>query len=78
MTTVSISSNDRTDMKDAFQAGLSELLGREVEISEPLLLAGGAPGWPVGAEGRCSSVRRRAVVSSMARSTMARTNEARW
>ena len=25
-------------MRDVFQAGLSELLGREVEISEPVLL----------------------------------------
>src|SRR5260370_621010 len=42
MTTVSICGNDRTDMRDAFQAGLAELLGREVEISEPVLLASGA------------------------------------
>jgi aminoglycoside phosphotransferase (APT) family kinase protein len=63
MATVSISSDDRTDMKDAFQAGLSELLGREVEISEPVLLAGGASkeAWAVDAGGRHLLVRRAAA-----------------
>jgi aminoglycoside phosphotransferase (APT) family kinase protein len=50
-------------MKDAFQAGLSELLGREVEISEPVLLAGGASkeAWAVDAGGERLLVRRAAV-----------------
>src|SRR5476649_2928587 len=63
MTTVSICGNDRIDMKDAFQAGLSELLGREVEISEPVLLAGGASkeAWSVDAGGERLLVRRAAV-----------------
>ena len=63
MTTVSISSNDRTDMRDVFQAGLSELLGREVEISEPVLLAGGASkeAWSVDAGGERLIVRRAAA-----------------
>jgi aminoglycoside phosphotransferase (APT) family kinase protein len=63
MTTVSISSNDRTDMKDAFQATVSDLLGREVEISEPVLLAGGASkeAWSVDADGERLIVRRAAA-----------------
>jgi aminoglycoside phosphotransferase (APT) family kinase protein len=50
-------------MKDAFQAGLSELLGHEVEISEPVLLAGGASkeAWAVDAGGERLLVRRAAV-----------------
>jgi aminoglycoside phosphotransferase (APT) family kinase protein len=50
-------------MKDAFQAGLSELLGRKVEISEPVLLAGGASkeAWAVDASGEQLLVRRAAV-----------------
>jgi aminoglycoside phosphotransferase (APT) family kinase protein len=50
-------------MKDAFQAGLSELLGREVEISEPVLLAGGASkeAWAVDADGEPLLVRRAAA-----------------
>lgn len=50
-------------MKDAFQAGLSELLGHEVEISEPVLLAGGASkeAWAVDAGGEQLLVRRAAV-----------------
>jgi aminoglycoside phosphotransferase (APT) family kinase protein len=50
-------------MKDAFQAGLSELLGREVEISEPVLLAGGASkeAWAVDAAGEPLLVRRAAA-----------------
>ena len=50
-------------MKDAFQAGLSKLLGSEVEISEPVLLAGGASkeAWAVDADGERLLVRRAAV-----------------
>ena len=50
-------------MKDAFQAGLSELLGREVEITEPVLLAGGASkeAWSVDAGGERLIVRRAAA-----------------
>lgn len=50
-------------MKDAFQAGLSELLGREVEISEPVLLAGGASkeAWAVDAGGERLLIRRAAA-----------------
>jgi aminoglycoside phosphotransferase (APT) family kinase protein len=50
-------------MRDAFQAGLSELLGLEVEISEPVLLAGGASkeAWAVDAGGERLLVRRAAV-----------------
>jgi len=50
-------------MKDAFQAGLSELLGREVEITEPVLLAGGASkeAWAVDADGERLLVRRAAA-----------------
>ncbi|HEX7526800.1 MAG TPA: phosphotransferase family protein [Gaiellaceae bacterium] len=50
-------------MKDAFEAGLSELLGRTVEISEPVLLAGGASkeAWAVDAGGEQLLVRRAAV-----------------
>ncbi len=63
MTTVSMSSNDRTDMRDAFQAALAEILGREVEISEPVLLAGGASkeAWSVDADGERLLVRRAAA-----------------
>jgi aminoglycoside phosphotransferase (APT) family kinase protein len=63
MATVSINRDDRTDMKDAFQAGLSELLGGEVEISEPVLLAGGASkeAWAVEAGGEQLLVRRAAA-----------------
>ena len=63
MTTVSMSSNDRTDMRDAFQAALAEMLGREVEISEPVLLAGGASkeAWSVDADGERLLVRRAAA-----------------
>jgi len=50
-------------MKDAFEAGLSELLGRTVEISVPVLLAGGASkeAWAVDAGGERLLVRRAAV-----------------
>src|SRR3982074_339571 len=76
MTTVSISSNDRTDMKDAFQAGLSESLGHEVEISEPVLLAGGASkeAWSVDAGGERLLVRR-AAGGGIHRHTLSLENE---
>jgi aminoglycoside phosphotransferase (APT) family kinase protein len=58
-----MSSNDRTDMRDAFQAALTEILGREVEISAPVLLAGGASkeAWSVDADGERLLVRRAAA-----------------
>jgi len=51
------------DVREAFQAALSEVLGREVEISEPVLLAGGASkeAWAVDAGGEGLLVRRAAV-----------------
>ena len=50
-------------MREAFQTALSGLLGREVEISEPVLLAGGASkeAWAVDADGRRLLVRRAAA-----------------
>jgi aminoglycoside phosphotransferase (APT) family kinase protein len=50
-------------MREAFQRGLSEMLGREVEISEPVLLAGGASkeAWAVDAGGERLIVRRAAA-----------------
>src|SRR5216684_2669153 len=50
-------------MREAFQKGLSELLGREVEVSEPVLLAGGASkeAWAVDAGGERLIVRRAAA-----------------
>src|SRR5712671_4332304 len=50
-------------MKEAFQKGLSGLLGREVEVSEPVLLAGGASkeAWAVDAGGERLIVRRAAA-----------------
>ena len=50
-------------MKEAFQRGLSEVLGREVEITEPVLLAGGASkeAWAVDAGGERLIVRRAAA-----------------
>jgi aminoglycoside phosphotransferase (APT) family kinase protein len=51
------------DVREPFQQGLSQLLGREVEISEPVLLAGGASkeAWAVDADGERLLVRRAAV-----------------
>jgi aminoglycoside phosphotransferase (APT) family kinase protein len=51
------------DMREAFQQALSRMLGREVEVSEPVLLAGGASkeAWSVDAEGEPLLVRRAAV-----------------
>jgi aminoglycoside phosphotransferase (APT) family kinase protein len=50
-------------MREAFQKSLSELLGREVAVSEPVLLAGGASkeAWAVDADGERLLVRRAAV-----------------
>ena len=50
-------------MREAFQRGLSELLGREVDVSEPVLLAGGASkeAWAVDAGGERLIVRRAAA-----------------
>src|SRR5207249_11478822 len=50
------------DVREALQSALSELLGREVAISEPLLLAGGASkeAWAVDADGERLLVRRAA------------------
>src|SRR5438093_7761811 len=50
------------DVREALQPALSELLGREVELSEPLLLAGGASkeAWAVDADGERLLVRRAA------------------
>src|ERR1700693_3229602 len=50
------------EMREALQPALSEVLGREVEISEPVLLAGGASkeAWAVDAGGERLLVRRAA------------------
>jgi aminoglycoside phosphotransferase (APT) family kinase protein len=50
-------------MREAFQRGLSDVLGREVEITEPVLLAGGASkeAWAVDAGGERLIVRRAAA-----------------
>jgi aminoglycoside phosphotransferase (APT) family kinase protein len=51
------------DVREALQPALSELFGREVEISEPVLLAGGASkeAWAVDADGDRLLVRRAAA-----------------
>jgi aminoglycoside phosphotransferase (APT) family kinase protein len=51
------------DVREALQPALSELFGREVEISEPVLLAGGASkeAWAVDADGERLLVRRAAA-----------------
>jgi aminoglycoside phosphotransferase (APT) family kinase protein len=51
------------DVREALQPALSELFGREVEISEPMLLAGGASkeAWAVDADGERLLVRRAAA-----------------
>jgi aminoglycoside phosphotransferase (APT) family kinase protein len=51
------------DMREAMQAGVAQALGREVEISEPVLLAGGASkeAWAVDVDGERLLVRRAAV-----------------
>jgi aminoglycoside phosphotransferase (APT) family kinase protein len=50
-------------MREAFQRGLSDVLAREVEITEPVLLAGGASkeAWAVDAGGERLIVRRAAA-----------------
>ncbi len=50
-------------MREPFQKSLSEVLGREVDVSEPVLLAGGASkeAWSVDAGGLRLLVRRAAV-----------------
>jgi aminoglycoside phosphotransferase (APT) family kinase protein len=50
------------EMREALQAALSELLGKRVEITEPVLLAGGASkeAWAVDADGQPLLVRRAA------------------
>src|SRR5579864_336614 len=50
------------EMREALQPALAEVLGREVEISEPVLLAGGASkeAWAVDAGGERLLVRRAA------------------
>jgi aminoglycoside phosphotransferase (APT) family kinase protein len=50
------------EMREALQSALSTVLGREVEISEPVLLAGGASkeAWSVDADGERLLVRRAA------------------
>src|SRR5438477_11991255 len=49
-------------MRDAFQSALSAVLGRDVAIGEPVLLAGGASkeAWAVDANGERLLVRRAA------------------
>jgi aminoglycoside phosphotransferase (APT) family kinase protein len=51
------------DVREALQPALSELLGRDVQISEPVLLAGGASkeAWAVDADGERLLVRRAAA-----------------
>jgi aminoglycoside phosphotransferase (APT) family kinase protein len=51
------------DVREAFQPVLTQALGREVAISEPVLLAGGASkeAWAVDADGEPLLVRRAAV-----------------
>lgn len=51
------------DVREAFQQALSEVLGREVEVTEPVLLPGGASkeAWAVDADGEPLLVRRAAV-----------------
>jgi aminoglycoside phosphotransferase (APT) family kinase protein len=51
------------EMREALQAALADVLGRQVEISEPVLLAGGASkeAWAVDAGGDPLLVRRAAV-----------------
>jgi aminoglycoside phosphotransferase (APT) family kinase protein len=51
------------DVREAFQEALSRLLGCDVDVSEPVLLAGGASkeAWAVDADGERLLVRRAAV-----------------
>ncbi|HET7572394.1 MAG TPA: phosphotransferase family protein [Gaiellaceae bacterium] len=63
-------------MRDAFQRALADVLGREVAVSEPLLLAGGASkeAWAVDADGEPLLVRR-AAVGVIHRHTLSLRNE---
>src|SRR3989440_11879313 len=51
------------EMREALQPAVAEVLGREVEIPEPVLLAGGASkeAWAVDADGERLLVRRAAA-----------------
>src|SRR2546429_6700341 len=51
------------EMRETLQPHLDAILGREVELSEPVLLAGGASkeAWSVDADGERLLVRRAAV-----------------
>ena len=51
------------DVRQALQRAITDALGREVEISEPVLLAGGASkeAWAVDADGERLLVRRAAL-----------------
>src|SRR5438477_3773696 len=51
------------EMRETLQPHLDAILGREVELSEPVLLAGGASkeAWAVDADGEPLLVRRAAV-----------------
>jgi aminoglycoside phosphotransferase (APT) family kinase protein len=51
------------DVREAFQRVLTDLLGRDVEVSEPVLVAGGASkeAWAVDADGEPLLVRRAAA-----------------
>ena len=64
------------EMRESLQNGLSEVLGREVEISEPVLLAGGASkeAWSVDADGERLLVRR-AAGSTIHRHTLSLADE---
>ena len=50
------------EMREALQHGLAQVLGREVDISEPVLLAGGASkeAWSIDADGEPLLIRRAA------------------
>ncbi len=64
------------EMREALQNGLSGVLGREVEVSEPVLLAGGASkeAWSVDAGGERLLVRR-AAGSTIHRHTLSLADE---
>jgi aminoglycoside phosphotransferase (APT) family kinase protein len=64
------------DVREAFQRVLTDLLGRDVEVSEPVLVAGGASkeAWAVDADGEPLLVRR-AAVSVMHRHTLSLRDE---
>jgi aminoglycoside phosphotransferase (APT) family kinase protein len=64
------------EMREALQTGLSEVLGREVDVSEPVLLPGGASkeAWSVDAGGERLLVRR-AAGSTIHRHTLSLADE---